>query len=210
MDEDYWYMQGENRQVYNPDGKRPCTSIFHIRSPNSIKLNPTLSQTILGDKEDRDVLEQLKEILFRNCRNSRTEFFDLCKVCHNPPHNNNKTTLGGYSCCKCSYIKCTHYDDVSYISNESRHYYQSTCIQCVMKIGKSCHQFWNCCIIRMKLGKAFTTVKQALSFVTQCFHFKYELAYIEFCMEGNVYDNSHRHAIRYFLNIDHPEPLTSW
>ena len=164
-----------------------------------------MSQTVRGIKND-DLAEQLKKLLFRDCRNSRTEFFELRKVCHDPPHGK---TLGGYSCCECSYAKCKHYDDVLYISNESRCYYQATCPQCVLSIEKSCHRFLNCCILRMRLQKAFTTVKQALSFATQCFHFKYECAYIELCIEGNVYENSHCHATRYFLNIDHPESLTS-
>ena len=130
-------MRGESRRVYDPNGSWPCSSIFHARSPNSIKLNPTLSQTVQGVKDD-DLAAQLKKLLFRGCRNSSTKFFELRKVCHNPPYGK---TLGGYSCCEYSYAKCKHYDDVLYISNESRHYYQATCPQCVLSIKKSCHQF---------------------------------------------------------------------
>ena len=61
----------------------------------------------------------------------------------------------------------------------------------------------------MKLRKEFKTITQAYDFVSNCFHFKYERAYIELCMEGNVYENSRRHAMRYFLNIDRSESLTS-
>ena len=46
--EDYWYMRGGSCIVDDPDGKWPCTSIFHTRDPKSIKLNSTLSQTVCG------------------------------------------------------------------------------------------------------------------------------------------------------------------
>ena len=61
----------------------------------------------------------------------------------------------------------------------------------------------------MKLRKEFKTITQAYDFVSNSFHFKYEHVYIELCMEGNVYENSSRHPMRYFLNIDHSKSLTS-
>ena len=61
----------------------------------------------------------------------------------------------------------------------------------------------------MRHQKAFATIQQAASFTSECFHFKYERACIELCVEGNVYENAHRHLMRYFANIDMPEPFTS-
>ena len=58
----------------------------------------------------------------------------------------------------------------------------------------------------MQHQKAFATVQQAASFASECFHFKYKHAYIELCAEGNVYENAHCHMMRYFANIDVPEP----
>ena len=137
VDEDYWYMKGGNCVVDDPDGKWPCTSIFHTRDPKSIKLNSTSSQTVHG-VPDEVVAERLKEILFKNCRDSRSEFFELHKVCHTTQQKQD-SSLGRHSCCECSYIKCHHYEDVSYISREARQYYQAVCPKCVMKIGHSCH-----------------------------------------------------------------------
>ena len=111
--DDYWYMRGGNCVVDDPDGKWPCTSIFHTRDPKSIKLNYTLSQTIHG-VPDEIVAEQLKEFLFKNCRDSRSKFFELRKVCHTQRKQN--SSQGRHSCCECSYIKCHHYEDVLYIS----------------------------------------------------------------------------------------------
>ena len=76
VDEDYWYMRGGNCIVNDPDSKWPCTSIFHTRDPKSIKLNSTLSQTVSG-MPDEVVAEWLKEILFKNCRDSRSFFFKI-------------------------------------------------------------------------------------------------------------------------------------
>ena len=61
----------------------------------------------------------------------------------------------------------------------------------------------------MRLGKAFTSITQAVVISSNCYHFIYERSFIDFCIEGNIYENSLRHSLRYFLNIDRPEPLTS-
>ena len=53
-------MRGGNCVVDDPDGKWPCTSIFHTRDPKSIKLNSTLSQTVCG-VTDEVVVERLKD-----------------------------------------------------------------------------------------------------------------------------------------------------
>ena len=72
-----------------------------------------------------------------------------------------------------SYVKCHHYEDVLYISWEARQYYQGVCPKCIMKIGYSCHRFWKCCKLTMKLRKEFKTITQAYEFVSNSFHFKY-------------------------------------
>ena len=62
----------------------------------------------------------------------------------------------------------------------------------------------------MRLGKAFTLITQAVVMSSNCYHFIYERSFIDdFCIEGNIYENSQRHSLHYFLNIDRPEPLTS-
>ena len=147
-------------------------------------------------------MELLKITLFKDCRNSRSEFFEIrCKESHNEPIM--------YSCCECRYSECHHYDNMSYIAKESKQYYKDMCPSCVLKVDKPCNRFWNCCITRMQHQKAFATIQQAASFASECFYFKYKCAYIELCVEGNVYENACRHMMRYFANIDMPEPFTS-
>ena len=92
--------------------------------------------------------------------------------------NREEEVGGGYSCCGCRYAQCNHYDDVLYISQESRCYYKDTCLLCVLKVTTKCRTFWNCCITRIKLQKSFSTIWEAVSFQNSCYHFKYEHAYI--------------------------------
>ena len=96
-----------------------------------------------------------------------------------------------------------------YISQESRHYHKDTCPLCVLKVTTKCKRFWNCCITQMKHQKSFSTIWEALSFQNSCYHFRYEHVYIKLCMEGNIYENAHRHLMRYFSSIDTPESFTS-
>ena len=70
-----------------------------------------------------------------------------------------------------------------------------------MTIGSCCNQFWNCCIVRMRLGKAFTSITQAVVMSSNCYHFIYERSFIDFCIEGNIYENSRCHSLRYFQNF---------
>ena len=114
-----------------------------------------------------------------------------------------------FKCCSCWYKTCTHYDDIPFLSRKSLQYYKAVCPLCVMTIGMSCNQFWICCMVRMRLGKAFSSIAQAVTISSNCYHFIYERSYIDFCIEGNIYENTRHHSLRYFLNRDHPEPLTS-
>ena len=131
-------------------------------------------------------VEELKKVLFKDCRESRNEFFELRRFNNNEELHREKSD---FNCCECRYLKCTHYDDIYYVSNESRQYYKDTCPMCVFEIGKCCRRFWNCCIIRMRNDNCFKNVKQAASFAKGCFHFHYERSYIELCMEGNIFEN---------------------
>ena len=80
---------------------------------------------------------------------------------------------------------------------------------CVMTISSCCNQFWNFCIVCLRLGKAFTLITQAVVMSSNCYHFIYKRSFIDFCIEGNIYENSQCHSLHYFLNIDRPQPLTS-
>ena len=129
-----------------------------------------LSQTIRSlDAKDSVDVETLKSILFRNCQDSRSEFFEL----HHSDELKNKKS-GGYSCCECRYAQCCLYGNVLYISSKSRQYYKDTCPLCMSKADKMCNRFWHCCITRMRHQKAFTTVREAISFANNCFHFQYK------------------------------------
>ena len=66
-----------------------------------------------------------------------------------------------------------------------------------------------CGIVRLHFGKKFSSLCEAEAFACGCHHVKYEKSFIDFCIEGSVYENSQRHSLRYFLNIDCPEPLTT-
>ena len=60
----------------------------------------------------------------------------------------------------------------------------------------------------MKICRSFKYLSKPCWFATDCFHFKYKCAYIELCLEGNVYENARRHAMRYFSSIGTPESFT--
>ena len=158
VDKDFWYMHGENgckdSSSIQGGGRWPNTSIFHNRSSVALRLNPTLSQSVreLDDANDSVAIENLKAVLFRDIRESQEEFFNLCRSDENFCCGNREEVGGGYSCCDCCYAQCNHYNDMLYISQESR-YYNDTCPLCVLKVTTKCRRFWNCCITRMKHQK---------------------------------------------------------
>ena len=115
-------------------------------------------------------------------------------------------------CCQCEHQQCSHYDDdVLYISKVSREYYRATCPSCALKISsqQQFNRFWGCCIAKMQSQRAFYNLNQALGFVYHCYHFQCKRSYINFCVEGNLFENSRRHVMRYFNNIDRLEDFTS-
>ena len=104
---------------------------------------------------------------------------------------------------------CKHYDDITYISKDSRQYFKDTCPLCVIKVEKKCNLFWGCCLVVMRLQKSLKCMTALGDFVSNCYHFKYERSNIDFCIEGNLFENSRPHVMRYFDNIDKAEDFTS-
>ena len=133
-------MRGGNGCIEDAAGNWPCTSMLHARLPHALRLNSTLSQTASWAlANDKEAMESLKITLFKDCRNIRSEFFEM-------RHKESRKTPIMYSCCECHYAECHHYDNMSYIAEESKQYYKDTCPLCVLKVDKLCNRFWNCCI----------------------------------------------------------------
>ena len=132
-------MRGSNGHIEDATGNWPCTSMFHARLPRALRLNSTLSQTAhWAPTNNKEAMELLKITLFKDCRNSRSEFFEM-------HHKESRNEPIMYSCCECRYSECHHYDNMSYISEESKQYY-NTCPSYILKVDKPCNRFWNCCI----------------------------------------------------------------
>ena len=134
-------------------------------------------------------VENLKGMLFKDCHDSWTEFINLCtNGC--PSGVGEKRKRGQRNCCSCWYKWCNHYGDIKGLSKKSLAYYRAVCPMCVMTVNLSCSQFWNCCIVRLCLGKKFSLLCEAEAFACGCYHVKYEKSFIHFCIEGNIYENS--------------------
>ena len=196
-----------NDEPTNQEGW-PYSSIFHTRSENAIPLNASLSKTASNATYDQTKVENLKSLLFKDCHDSWTEFIDLC-MNGRPSGVGEKRRRAQCDCCSCWYKQCNHYGDIKGLSKKSLAYYRAVCPMCVMTVSPSCSRFWDCCIVRLHFGKKFSSLLEAEAFACGCHHVKYEKSFIDFCAEGNIYENSRQHSLRYFLNIDHPEPLTS-
>ena len=147
----------------------------------------------------------LKEVLFEDTFLSRKKYLTLRMM----GRHNFYASIEEWDCCQCEYQQCSHYDDVLYISKVSREYYKAICLSCALKISSQCNRFWGCCIAKMRNKKAFYNLNQALGFVYHCYHFQYERSYINFCIEGNLFENSRGHVMHYFDNIDRSEDFTS-
>ena len=174
----------------------PCSSVFHVRSHESVPLNNSLSLTASNASFDRTGIEFLKNLLFKDCHDAREEFFKLrIKGKLSNIGKQRKSSSSSFKCCSCWYKTCTHYDDIPFLSRKSLQYYKVVCPLCVMTIGMSCNQFWNCCMVHMRLGKAFISIAQAVTISSNCYHFIYERSYIDFCIEGNIYENARRHSL---------------
>ena len=44
--------------------------------------------------------------------------------------------------------------------------------------------------MRLRLGKKFLSLLETESFACWCHHVKYKKSFIDFCVEGNIYENS--------------------
>ena len=54
----------------------------------------------------------------------------------------------------------------------------------------------------MKNRKDFKDTDEAVNFLTTCKHFAYKHSYLNFSLEGNLFENGMHHAIRYFANVN--------
>ena len=172
-----------------PDDEGWHSSIFHTRSKNAIPLNASLSKTASNATYNQTKVENLKSMLFKDCCDSRTEFINL--------HTNGclfgvgeKRKRGQRDSCSCWYKQCNHYGDIKGLSKKSLTYYRAICPMCVMTVSPLCSQFWNCCIVRLRFGKKFSSLCEAEAFACGYHHVKYEKSFIDFCVEGNIYENS--------------------
>ena len=93
VDKDYWYMRGHfmcdnNNELIS----WPCSSIFHVRSHESMPLNDSLSLTASNASFDHTGIEFLKNLLFKDCRDAREEFFKL-RIKGKPSNIGKKTKI---------------------------------------------------------------------------------------------------------------------
>ena len=214
IDEDFHYMydkRGANDNAQKCDEQAwPSRSIFNMRNSLMLLLNDTLSQTIKEDPKyldcEHEVVEMLKKVLFKDTFTSRKGYLMLRQI----GRCNFAMNKAEWDCCKCEYETCHHYDDVLYISASSHEYYRATCSLCSLWIGSLCNRFWRCCIAKMHNQKVVHDgdLGGAYGFTHHCYHFQYEQSYIDFCLKGNVFENSRRHVMCYFDNIDRPEDFT--
>ena len=194
VDEDFWYMRGRyklcttNDEPDNEEGW-PYSSIFHTRSENAIPLNASLSKMASNATYDQTKVENLKSLLFKDWHDSWTEFINL-RTNRCPSGVGEKRKRGQCDCCLCWYKRCNHYGAIKGLSKKSLAYYRAVCPMCVMTVSPSCSQFWNCCIVRLHFGKKFSSLCEAEAFACGCHHVKYEKSFIDFCLEGNIYENS--------------------
>ena len=146
-------------------------------------------------------VEVIKSILFQDPFESRKQFRtmsnNMVEKLHNVRHSQ-------HLCCDCTYKTCTHFDNC-HESEEVREYLSLTCPLYVLKIKKKCSDvaFIPCCIEKMINRKLLKDIDEAADFLTTCRHFKYERAYLNFSLEGNLFENAICHSICYFASINH-------
>ena len=139
------YKLCTNHEPTNEEGW-PYLSIFHTLSENAIPLNASLSKMASDATYDQTKVENLKSMLFKDCRDSRTEFINL-RMNGRPSAVGEKGKRGQHDCCSCWYKQGNHYGDIKGLSKKSLAYYRAVCPMCVMTVSPSCSQFWNCCIV---------------------------------------------------------------
>ena len=207
VDEDFHYMRGRCGANDNKDSSRyqawPTNSVFNYRSEASqVVLNDTLSLTVVAkSKIDKTPLiaavRCLKRTLFEDGFNYRVKFHEVAQ--RKNSHND--------FCCECTYASCQHYEEIREASTLD--YLRLTCAYCTMRIEKTCDRGSACCIRKMESNEWCNTITDASTFVKKCRHFEFERAFIYFVMEGNPFENAHRHMERYFEYIDKRQDLTT-
>ena len=112
-------------------------------------------------------------------------------------------------CCECKYADdCAHYEDVT--NQDTKAYLKLTCAHCALYIDRVCGNDGDkCCIRKMENGEWCTKVTDAWNFAKSCRHFKFEKTFIDFVLEGNPFENAHRHMERYFEYIDKRQDLST-
>ena len=158
----------------------PERSIFHTKDFMMPKLNRTLSMTCSVNE-----VEELKACLFRDPFEAWSAFMNLYKN----GRADFKVNEDAFFCCSCEYAKCTHFKSV--LDAVAKDYFMATCSICVFKIERSCNRSADdCCIKRMTKRSKFPHLVHATNFVSNCYYFCYERNYLNFCIEGNIFENT--------------------
>ena len=209
VDEDFHYMRGKCGANDNKETSSyrawPTNSIFNYRSESSlVPLNDTLSLTVVS-KSTKDTpcliaaVNGIKRMLFK-------DGFECCtKIIEATRDRNSKNN----HCCECKYADdCAHYEDVT--NQDTKAYLKLTCAHCALYIDRVCGNDGDkCCIRKMENGEWCTKVTDAWNFAKSCRHFKFEKTFIDFVLEGNPFENAHRHMERYFEYIDKHQDLST-
>ena len=199
VNEDFHYMHGK----YGCNDDSLCEReqswqkrlIFNARNPFTQPLNVTLSMMCKDDIR----VENLKECLFKDLFLLRSKFFEIRRG----GKGSFFTNYNQYFCCECDYVKCNHFDDVNHLSQSSRDYYSDMCPVCVFKLNRPCYRTSDaCCIKGMKKRLRCSSLDEADALIRNCYHFNYKRSYLNLCMEGNLFENAHRHVIKYFNLIN--------
>ena len=123
-----------------PNEGWPYSSIFHTRSENAIPLNASLTKTVSNATYDQTKVENLKNMLSKDCHDSWTELINLRTNGHLSGVGE-KRRRGQCDCCSCWYKQCNHYGDIKGLSKKSLAYYRAICPMYVMTVNPSCSQF---------------------------------------------------------------------
>ena len=92
------------------------------------------------DKKNESI-EKLKKVLFEDTFLSRQKFLTVKGISTQSYYLKNEK-----DCCECEYKECQHFNDVLYLSSDSKKYYKMTCPICVFQICHSCNKLASCCI----------------------------------------------------------------
>ena len=80
---------------------------------------------VKSQNDNNGMVGFLKKLLFKDPFESRQEFFELRHAESFPS-----------KWCGCRDMVCKHYDNITYISKNSRQYFEDMCPLCIMKVEK--------------------------------------------------------------------------